>query len=143
MTVVERFTAGQAVKLSGVPYPRLDYWIRTGFLTPSIELASGTGSDRGFSFADVLALRVAQRLREAGVPLQSLRKAVERIRRMKRLTSSTEALASTYLVSDGRDVFEKTGDQLVSMLRKPGQIGFAWLIDLGGIVREIREKMAA
>ena len=140
---IETFTAGQVVKLSGVPYAKLDYWVRSGFLCPSVEQASGKGTDRTFSFRDVVALRVAQRLRDAGVSLQSLREAVERITHLKSLGSTSEALASTYLVSDGRTVYAKTGDELIALVRKPGQLAFAWFIDLGQVVREIRERMAA
>jgi MerR HTH family regulatory protein len=140
---IETFSAGQAVKLSGVPYATLDYWVRSGFLSPSVEEAAGKGTDRTFSFRDVVALRVAQRLREAGVSLESLREAARRIRRLRSLGSTSDALSSTYLVSDGRTVYEKTGDELVDLVRRPGQLAFAWFIDLGQVVEEIRKKMAA
>ena len=140
---IETFTAGQVVKLSGVPYANLDYWVRSGFLRPSVEEASGKGSDRTFSFRDVVALRVAQRLRVAGVSLQSLRAAVHKILGLRGLGSASEALASTYLVSDGRIVYAKTGDELVALVRKPGQLAFAWFIDLGRVIREIRRGWQA
>ena len=140
---IETFSAGQAVKLSGVPYATLDYWVRSGFLSPSVEKAAGKGTDRTFSFRDVVALRVAQRLREAGVSLESLREAVGRIRRLRSLGSASDALSSTYLLSDGRTVYEKTGDELVDLVRRPGQLAFAWFIDLRQVVVEIRKKMAA
>ena len=43
----------------------------------------------------------------------------------------------------GRRVYAKTGDELVALVRKPGQLAFAWFIDLGQVIREIRERMAA
>jgi DNA-binding transcriptional MerR regulator len=58
---IETFTAGQVVKLSGVPYAKLDYWVRSGILRPSVEQASGKGSDRTFSFRDVVARRSCSR----------------------------------------------------------------------------------
>lgn len=84
-----------------MPYANLDYWVRSGFFRPSVEEASGKGSDRTFSFRDVVALKVAQRLRTAGVSLQSLRAAVQRILGLSGLDSASEALAATYLVLSG------------------------------------------
>ena len=50
---------------------------RTKFIVPSIAEAQGTGTERRHSFSDLLALRVARELREAGVSTQKLRRVVE------------------------------------------------------------------
>ena len=44
------------MKLSGVSYRTLDYWARTGLLRPSFDEANGTGTERVYSFQDVVIL---------------------------------------------------------------------------------------
>lgn len=139
----EIFTAGLAARLSGVPYRTVDYWARSNFIGPSVVEAAGKGSDRQYSFRDIVALKVAGRLRQAGISLQSLRRAVQYIQKYEKLNFASEVLVGTYLVSDGCEVFAKRGRELISMLRRPGQLVFAWVIDLGGVVKELQERMAA
>ncbi|HEX2922670.1 MAG TPA: helix-turn-helix domain-containing protein [Chloroflexota bacterium] len=129
----EGFNAGRAAKLSGVPYRTLDYWATSRFLVPSLVSANGKGSLRLYSFSDVVALRVAMELRNAGISLQRLRKVVRHLRSRRKSAS----FANTFLVSDGKDVFERRGDEIISTLRRPGQLASAWLVDLGQIVEEL------
>lgn len=135
----EGFSAGRAAKLSAVPYRTLDYWARSRFIVPSMARASGKGSQRVYSFQDLVALRVAGELRGAGISLQALRKVVRHLRRRSRGAS----FANTFLVSDGKDVFERRGDELISTLRQQGQLALAWLIDLGQVVEELERAIAA
>lgn len=51
---------------AGVTYRQIDFWCRTGVLTPSIQPASGSGSQRVYSAADVEALQVLGLLRRVG-----------------------------------------------------------------------------
>jgi DNA-binding transcriptional MerR regulator len=132
------FTAGQAAKVTGLKYATVDYWDRSGFLSPSVAVAQGKGSDRVYNFQDLIALRVARQLREAGISLQALRKIVGFLRKRKGLASP---LAETYLVTDGRDVYEKQGDGVLSVLRQPGQGCFFFVLDLSRTVAELREAV--
>ncbi len=133
------FSAGRAAKLSGVPYRTLDYWARSRFIAPSVAPAAGKGTQRLYSFRDLVALRVARELRAAGISLQSLRKGVRHLRKRRKGAS----FANTFLVSDGKDVFERRGDDLISTLRQPDQLALAWLIDLGRVVEELERAIAA
>jgi hypothetical protein len=52
------FAARDVVPLAGMgSYDTLDYWATRGILTLSLAAASGTGSQRRYSFADVVAAR--------------------------------------------------------------------------------------
>jgi DNA-binding transcriptional MerR regulator len=82
---MEGFTAKQVVALTGVPYKRLDSWANSGFLMPSLAEADGTGSRRLYSFQDLIALRTAKILRDAGISLQGLRKVMHFLRDTRRL----------------------------------------------------------
>ena len=57
--------------------------------------------------------------------------------------SPPASFADVYLVSNGVDVFERHGDELISTLRHPGQAALAWVVDLGVIVEELETAIAA
>jgi DNA-binding transcriptional MerR regulator len=140
VTAIDReFTAGQAARLTGAAYKNMDYWARTGLLTPSIADATGTGSQRRYSFGDLIALKVVVRLRAAGISLQGLRRVAQYLQ--GRIPAAS--FADVYLVSDGIDVFEKRGHELISTLRQPGQVAFAWIVDVGAVVEELEAALAA
>src|SRR5450631_3534251 len=100
-TVMDGFSTGEAVRITGVSFRNIDYWARSKFIVPSIADAKGTGTERRYSFADLLALRVARELREAGISTQSLRRIVEFLRTRKGLTNP---LAECHLIVTGSDV---------------------------------------
>jgi DNA-binding transcriptional MerR regulator len=102
----------------GVNPKTLHYWDRTGFLSPSVRAASGTGTRRLYSFRDLVALRVAHELRQRGISLQGLRAVVDFLRRMDGLE---QPLAECFLVTDGYDVYAQRGDTTISALQSPGQ----------------------
>lgn len=138
---MEGFTAGQAVRVSGVPYQRLDYWARSGFAPPGLRKATGKGTDRRYSFKDLVALRVADELRKQGVSLQKLRKVVRFLRQYQ---GPEATLASTRLVVSGDDVFIRESDeQVVSALKEPGQAVLAFVVNLGAIAEAVREQIHA
>ena len=74
------FSTSQTVRLTGLSTRQLDHWDRKGFIKPSLEAARGYGSRRRYSFADVVRLRVAARLRAAasGSRESTLRRGLER-----------------------------------------------------------------
>lgn len=55
--VTEGYSTLDVCELTGASYRQLDYWIRTGAVTPSIATARGSGSRRLFSEADVAGVR--------------------------------------------------------------------------------------
>src|SRR6266545_1926409 len=82
-TVVARsFSTAEVARLTGLTPRQLDHWDRQGFLGPSLERASGYGSTRRYSFADVVRLRVAARLRGSGVGLARIRRCAEALARL-------------------------------------------------------------
>src|SRR5205823_4600908 len=110
MDAVRRFTTSQAARLAGLKYATVDYWDRTGFLSPSVAPATGKGSDRLYAFQDLVALRVARELRAAGVSLQCLREVVQFLRDQRGVECP---LAESYLVTDGKDVYVRDGDAVL------------------------------
>lgn len=138
MVEPEGFSTAQVERLTGIGAKTLHFWDRSGFLSPSVVGAHGTGSRRIYSFRDLVALRVAAQLRDAGISLQSLRKVVAALREMHGLE---QPLVETYLVTNGLDVFEKHGEDVMSVLRQPGQAMFSFVIDLSRTVETLREAI--
>ena len=46
-----------ACAAAGITYRQLDYWARTGLVAPSVRTATGSGTQRLYSFRDILVLR--------------------------------------------------------------------------------------
>jgi hypothetical protein len=93
------------------------------------------------SFSDLLALRVARELREAGVSTQSLRRIVDFLRTRKGLT---QPLAGFRLIVTGSDVQVGTGpEKVMSALLRPGQTSLAFVFDLARTVDEMKQEIDA
>lgn len=135
----ESFTTRQASAIAGIPYRTIDHWARTSLIVPSIEEAHGTGTERRYSFNDLVSLRVARELRTAGVSMKSLQEAVRYLRDKKNFQNP---LSETRLVIAGSDVLlvEKC-DQLMSVLDKPGQGVFVFMVNLKKTRIEVRKKV--
>ena len=126
-TVTKGFSAGLASRLSEVPYRTLDYWAISGFLPPSCQVARGKGSMRAYTFRDLVQLRVAKRMRDAGISLQGLRKVKKCLQRQFNFKAP---FAEAYLVTNGQDVFEvkKDREEVWSLLSAPGQRTHPWIL---------------
>ena len=99
--------------LVGITYRQLDHWARTDLVPPSVQGAHGSGSQRIFSFEDIVRLRVIKRLLDTGVGLERIRAALEELTRQGR------TLADVTLASDGRTVYAMDDDrQLLDLLKK-------------------------
>ena len=125
-------TACQAV---GISYRQLDYWARTTLVVPSIRDASGSGTQRLYSFRDLVVLKVVKRLLDAGVSLQNIRKAIETLR-----SRGVEDLAGITLISDGTTVYECRSPEEVVDLLQGGQGVFG--IAIGGAFKEIQGSLS-
>lgn len=68
-------TSPQVCQATGASYRMLDYWCRTGIITPMHE-ARGSGTQRRFHVEQLPVIRVVQRLAEMG----GLHRATEALR---------------------------------------------------------------
>ncbi|CAN5302262.1 MerR family transcriptional regulator [soil metagenome] len=124
-----------ACSAAGITYRQLDYWARTGLVEPSVRGATGSGTQRLYSFRDILLLKVIKRLLDAGISLQQIRTAVQHLRRR-----GTDDLTRVTLMSDGATVYECTSNDEVIDLLQGGQGVFG--IAIGGVWREIEGSLA-
>ena len=127
----EGFRGPQVCSIAGITYRQLDYWARTGLLRPSISEAHGSGTQRRYSYRDLLELKVIKRLLDAGVSLQSARRAIQCLR-----AGLGENLAAASLVlNGGGSVLARTGEEIIDLL-KGGQ-GVLNIVPLAGVVEEL------
>ncbi|WP_432995544.1 MerR family transcriptional regulator [Dactylosporangium sp. CA-233914] len=119
-----------ACHAAGISYRQLDYWARTGLVVPSVRDATGSGSQRLYSFRDIVVLKVVKRLLDAGVSLQNIRKAIDTLR-----SRGVGDLAGITLISDGTTVYECRSPEEVVDLLQGGQGVFG--IAISGAFKEI------
>ena len=129
------FRGPTACKAAGITYRQLDYWARTDLVVPTVRSASGSGSQRLYSFRDILVLKVVKRLLDTGVSLQQIRTAVGHLRER-----GVEDLAQITLMSDGASVYECTSADEVVDLVQGGQGVFG--IAVGRVWREVEGSLA-
>ena len=124
-----------ACRAAGITYRQLDYWARTGLVEPTIRPATGSGTQRLYSFRDILVLKVVKRLLDTGVSLQQIRTAVSHLRER-----GVDDLAQITLMSDGASVYECTSADEVIDLVQGGQGVFG--IAVGRVWREVEGTLA-
>ena len=124
-----------ACSAAGITYRQLDYWARTGLVEPTIRPASGSGTQRLYSFRDILVLKIVKRLLDAGVSLQQIRKAVEHL-----ADRGVQDLTQIMLMSDGASVYECTSSDEVVDLLAGGQGVFG--IAVGRVWQEVEGSLA-
>ena len=115
----------------GISYRQLDYWARTELVTPSVRDADGSGSQRMYSFNDVVQLRVIKKLLDAGVSLPKIRRAVDYLRDELQLP-----IEDVTLVSDGKTIHACLSANEVVDLLAGGQGVFA--IAVGKVYEELQ-----
>ncbi|MGV0870410.1 MerR family transcriptional regulator [Corynebacterium kalidii] len=128
---------GPAVcQIAHITYRQLDYWTRTELVAASVTAAAGSGSQRLYSFRDILLIKIIKSLLDAGISLQNVRKA------LTHLTDRGVAdLSGLTLMSDGTTVYECTSaDEIVDLL-SGGQGVFA--VAVPGLVTELSGTITA
>jgi DNA-binding transcriptional MerR regulator len=122
-------------KIVGITYRQLDYWARTDLVRPSVCDANGSGTQRLYSYTDLVELKVIKRLLDADISLQAARKAIEYLR-----DQLGADLASAHLVLDGGStVLVQNGDQIIDLLRN-GQ-GVLNIVSLGPVVDDLESEL--
>src|SRR3954452_20472190 len=110
---LEGYRGPQVCSIVGITYRQLDYWARTDLIRPSLADAKGSGSQRRYSYRDLVELKVIKSLLDAGVSLKQGRTAIEYLR-----ANIRGALAPANLVLNGSgSILARNGDELVDILR--------------------------
>ena len=133
---MEGYRAPQVCKLVGITYRQLDYWARTDLLTPSVQDAHGSGSQRLYSFTDIVQLKVIKSLLDAGMSLKKIRQAIAILAEQ---VESEAPLTDVTLLSDGTTIYAAhSSDEVVDILAK-GQGVFG--IAVGPVQTELEAEL--
>jgi len=134
--VARSFSTAETARLTGLTPRQLDHWDRQGFVRPSAEKASGYGSVRRYTFADVVRLRVAARLRANGIGLARIRRCAEALAKL----DPSADLGRARLLVVGSSVLWARSDREVVDLLKEGQL--VLVCSLGDAVSEAAGAVA-
>ena len=124
MSDEQGYRVPEVTKAVGISYRQLDYWARTGLVTPSVRDASGSGTQRLYSFQDLVQLKVIKRLIDAGISLQRIRKAIQYLRQ-----NESTGPSGVTLMSDGVSIYACQSEDEIIDLVKRGQGVFAIALD--------------
>jgi len=127
----EGYRGPQVCEIVGITYRQLDYWARTGLLQPSITVAKGSGTQRRYSYRDVVELKVIKQLLDAGLSLPSARKAVECLR----AELGADVASASLVINGAGSVLAKSGEEVIDVL-KGGQ-GVLNIVPMAGVVSEV------
>jgi len=111
-----RYTAAQAAKLAGCSVSQLRYWSRSQLVTPTAE-------GGGYSFRDLVSLRVVRSLLDAGLSSTRVHAALRWVR------ESGDDLASLRIVTDGRTVWACHDDGQILDALRAGQLALFVAVD--------------
>lgn len=126
------FRGPQVCTIVGITYRQLDYWARTDLLRPSLVDAKGSGTQRSYSYRDLVELKVIKSLLDANVSLRSARQAVEYLRE-----HLGEDIASANLVLSGENpLLVREDGEIIDLVRR-GQ-GVLNIIPLSPVIDELQ-----
>jgi DNA-binding transcriptional MerR regulator len=109
------FTVAEVARLFELPESRVRYWSQTDFISPSVR----RGTRRFYTFQDLISIKVAKELLDAGLPLQRVRRSLDALRyHLPRVDAPLARLrirseSDKILVEDGDGTFEATTGQLL------------------------------
>lgn len=127
---VQGYRGPTVCQIAGVSYRQLDYWTRTGLVAASVTAAAGSGSQRLYSFRDILVIRIIKSLLDAGISLPKVRTALGHLQ-----GRGVAELSQVTLMSDGVGVYECASAGEIVDLLAGGQGVFG--IAVPGIVAEL------
>ena len=130
------YRAPQVCKLVDITYRQLDYWARTDLIKPSIQSAQGSGSQRRYSFTDIVQLKVVKRLLDAGMSLKKIRQAIDILAAQMQTDSP---LADVTLLSDGNTIYAAHNPSEVVDVFQRGQGVFG--IAVGPVQDELQGQL--
>ena len=119
--MIELYSVRDVSRILAVQESRLRYWTQTGFVGPTVR----KGGRFYYTFCDLVAVKAAKDLTEAGMPLQKVRKSVEALK--KALPGDTHPASRLRVCSDGETIvaladdvaFQPIGGQVVMAFTVP------------------------
>jgi DNA-binding transcriptional MerR regulator len=121
----------QVCSIVGITYRQLDYWARTNLLKPSLADAKGSGTQRVYSYTDLLKLKVIKRLLDEGLSLQKARSAIRALEE-----TGNEPITASLVLNGPNSLLVSSDGQILDLLR--GGQGVLNIVPLGAVVQELQ-----
>ena len=129
------FTSGEVKKIVGVTQRQLGYWDDSALAHPHGRPAHGSGSRRLYTLLDMIQLKLIGRLRQAGLSLQKIRRA---LLSLSELADEPAPLAELEVITDGRRVLvRRSNEQILDPLAKQ----YILRLPLADLMAEIEEQI--
>jgi len=125
------FQTREVVRALGLSRRQLQYWAKTGLVVPS---AHTPGGHHRYSFADLIALRAAKRLIDAGVSLQRIRRSIEAL--AQRLPAIDRPLEQLVIIATGDVLLVLERDSAFEALS-----GQEWIFEIAEFQRDLEQWM--
>ena len=125
----EAFRTRDVVELLDVTRRQLQYWAQTDLVAPSAKTAGGHGR---YTFEDLVALKAAKRLIDAGVSVQRIRKSIGALRQI--LPTVQRPLAELVLVATGDVVLAFRDGAAFDAVS-----GQEWIFEVAQLQREVED----
>jgi tetratricopeptide (TPR) repeat protein len=129
------YSARQVAALLDLPVSRVRYFVRHGLLEP----ARGQNGEELFSFQHLVLLRTARGLLESGIPLQRVRRALERLAAQ---LPNGRALTAVRLTAEGGEVVVQAGARRWNPLTGQSLLDFE-VAELAGAAAPLAPKLLA
>jgi DNA-binding transcriptional MerR regulator len=122
------FSTRQVCRITGLSARQLGYWRKTGFLSPAKQTHGGHAR---YSFIDLISLKTASRLIDAGVSVQRIRQCLQSLSRF--LPNADTPLQELSLVATGDVVLVLRSGAAFDALT-----GQEWILQVADLEREAR-----
>lgn len=126
------YSIKDVAKIFGLQESRLRYWAQTGFVNPSVR----RGGRVYYTFRDLINVRAAKELIDAGVSMQKVRKNLESLRAL--LPDVEYPASKMHILSDGETIVAREDDVWFEPLT--GQLVMNFSID--AMSREVADILA-
>ena len=123
----ELFRAGDVVEIVQISRRQLQYWSQTDLIRPSACTPGGHGR---YTFEDLVAIKAAKRLIDAGISVQRVRKSIRALTNL--LPTVPRPLSQLVLVATGDVVLAFKDGTAFDALS-----GQEWVFEVARFVREV------
>ncbi len=125
--VVSLFRSGEITQILGISRRQLQYWAQTDLVCPTVKTQGG---HHRYTFQDLVALKAAKRLIDAGISVQGIRKSIRALQRF--LPNVERPLSDLVLVATGDAVLLLRDGAAVEAVS-----GQHWILEVAHLRREV------
>ena len=136
------FSANGIKHLTGVGAKTLHHWDHIGFIQPSLQRGGrgqGKGRERLYSVQDIILLKAARMMREAGIPFALVQQVIPRLRSISDI--ALLPVRGRFLISSTQHILLLTDEDLLDALQRPEQSILWYILELGRVVKDVHQAI--